>query len=95
MVWAEGTVLKTAKIGDFLKREKVQGKEMWQAGVASPRIIIDLREDIDEVAEKGGQIIVRTPRIMFILSPKGEIVRKIRMEQEIIGWHNHHPSLPS
>lgn len=89
MVWAEGTVLKTASIGGLLKREKVQGKEMWNAGVALPRIIIDLHEEIYEVVAESGQIVARTPRTMFILSLTGEILRKITMAQEIITWHSH------
>ena len=63
--------MKSVRVADFLKREKVQGKEIWQADVASPRRIIDLQEEIYEVAAKGGQIMVRTLRKIYTLSPHG------------------------
>jgi hypothetical protein len=58
-------------MGDFLRREKVQGKEVWQAAVASPSTLIDLKEEIYEIAAMSSQIVVRTPRTLFILSQPG------------------------
>ena len=63
--WAHETVIKQAKIKDFMVREVIQDKEHWSVSMAQPKILIDLHEWIYELAVVEDNLYARTPRAMI------------------------------
>lgn len=54
LFWAETSIIKSVKICEFISKEKLQpGREVWNAGIASPSMVIDLHEWIYELTVQG------------------------------------------